>query len=103
MVSSLVISTLRAMSINVTDLGLATTPTVELAVTGTKSDGGIIVTASHNPFQWNALKLLNWKGEFLSAKDGEEVLRLALQRISNLPEQERKVLLLPILLGVRDI
>lgn len=77
MVSSLVISTLRAMSINVTDLGLATTPTVELAVTGTKSDGGIIVTASHNPFQWNALKLLNWKGEFLSAKDGEEVLRLA--------------------------
>ncbi len=77
MVSSIVISTLRAMGINVTDLGLATTPTVEMAVTGTGSDGGIIVTASHNPYQWNALKLLNGKGEFLSAKDGDEVLNLA--------------------------
>lgn len=77
LVSSLVITTLQSMGINVTDLGLATTPTVELAVTGTGADGGIIVTASHNPAQWNALKLLNEKGEFLSAQDGEEVLKLA--------------------------
>lgn len=77
MVSNLVISTLRSMGINVTDLGLATTPTVELAVTGTGAGGGVIVTASHNPSQWNALKLLNEKGEFLSASDGEEVLELA--------------------------
>jgi phosphomannomutase len=77
MVSNLVISTLRSMGINVTDLGLATTPTVELAVTGTGAGGGIIVTASHNPSQWNALKLLNEDGEFLSARDGEEVLELA--------------------------
>jgi len=76
-VSSLVISTLRSMGISVTDLGLATTPTVELAVAGTGAAGGIIVTASHNPSQWNALKLLNEKGEFLSAKDGEEVLDIA--------------------------
>jgi phosphoglucosamine mutase len=77
MVSSLVIMTLRSMGINVVDLGLATTPTVELAVTGTGSDGGIIITASHNPANWNALKLLNEKGEFLSASDGNEVLTLA--------------------------
>jgi phosphomannomutase len=77
MVSSLVITTLRSMGINVTDLGLATTPTVELAVTGTGASGGIIITASHNPAQWNALKLLNEKGEFLSAADGEEVLKMA--------------------------
>ena len=76
-VSNLVISTLRSMGINVTDLGMATTPTVELAVAGTGAAGGIIVTASHNPSQWNALKLLNEKGEFLSAQDGEEVLGLA--------------------------
>ncbi len=77
MVSSLVITALRSLGINVTDLGLATTPTVEIAVTGTLSQGGIIVTASHNPGQWNALKLLNEKGEFLSARNGEEVLELA--------------------------
>ncbi len=77
MVSSLVITTLRSMGINVTDLGMAATPTVEIAVTGTGARGGIIVTASHNPAQWNALKLLNEKGEFLSANDGEEVLKLA--------------------------
>jgi phosphoglucosamine mutase len=77
MVSSLVIMTLRSMGINVRDLGLATTPTVELAVTGTGSNGGIIITASHNPANWNALKLLNEKGEFLSASDGTEVLDLA--------------------------
>ena len=77
MVSSLVITSLRSLGINVTDLGMATTPTVELAVTGTGSDGGIIVTASHNLAQWNALKLLNEKGEFLSASDGESVLKIA--------------------------
>ncbi len=77
MVSSLVITTLRSMAINVTDLGMATTPTVEIAVTGTGAQGGIIVTASHNPEQWNALKLLNEKGEFLSAADGGKLLILA--------------------------
>jgi phosphomannomutase len=77
MVSNLVITTLRGMGIDVTDLGLATTPTVEMAVTGTGSSGGIIVTASHNPSQWNALKLLNERGEFLSALDGKEILALA--------------------------
>jgi phosphomannomutase len=77
MVSDLVIMTLRSQGFNVTDLGLAATPTVELAVAGTGARGGIIVTASHNPAEWNALKLLNEKGEFLSAVDGEEVLTLA--------------------------
>jgi len=61
----------------VVDLGMATTPTVEMAVTGTHSDGGIIITASHNPAEWNALKLLNEKGEFLSSNDGMEVLGIA--------------------------
>jgi len=75
-VNSLVIDTLRCLGINVTDLGLATTPTVELAV-GNGACGGIIITASHNPAHWNALKLLNEKGEFLSSDDGKEVLELA--------------------------
>jgi phosphomannomutase len=61
----------------VIDLGMATTPTVELAVTGTHADGGIIITASHNPAEWNALKLVNEKGEFLSALDGMKVLEIA--------------------------
>ena len=77
MVNSLVNITLQGLGINVTCLGLATTPTVEIAVTGTSADGGIIVTASHNPGQWNALKLLNEKGEFLSSADGLEVLKIA--------------------------
>ncbi|MCU0473284.1 MAG: phosphoglucosamine mutase [Bacteroidales bacterium] len=77
MVNGLVISSLRSIGIDVIDLGMATTPTVEIAVTGTGSQGGIIITASHNPANWNALKLLNEKGEFLSAHDGEEVLALA--------------------------
>jgi phosphomannomutase len=64
-------------SADVTDLGLATTPTVEMAVTESGADGGIIITASHNPAQWNALKLLNHKGEFLSAADGQMILDLA--------------------------
>lgn len=77
MVNSIVCSTLQALGIDVIDLGLSTTPTVEIAVPLEKAAGGIILTASHNPAQWNALKLLNEKGEFISAKDGEEVLRLA--------------------------
>lgn len=77
MVDSIVSGTLMGMGINVFNLGLASTPTVEIAVTEENADGGIILTASHNPGQWNALKLLNSKGEFLSASDGEEVLRIA--------------------------
>ena len=64
-------------SCDVIDIGLATTPTTEMAVTGKEADGGIILTASHNPKQWNALKLLNGRGEFLSDADGKEILRLA--------------------------
>ncbi|RLD28074.1 MAG: phosphoglucosamine mutase [Bacteroidetes bacterium] len=74
MMEQLVAATLSAMGLNVYLLGLVTTPTVELAVTDLKMDGGIILTASHNPAQWNALKLLNSKGEFLSAKDGEFIM-----------------------------
>lgn len=77
MVSQLVSSTLIGLGIDVTDLGLSTTPTVEVMVTHLKADGGIILTASHNPKQWNALKLLNEKGEFLSAEDGAKVLDIA--------------------------
>lgn len=76
MVSSLVALTLQGLGIDVTDLGLASTPTVEVAVTGLKADGGIIITASHNPANWNALKLLNEKGEFLSADDGSEIIHI---------------------------
>ncbi len=77
MVNHLVCATLQALGINIIDLGLSTTPTVEMAVTEEKASGGIILTASHNPLQWNALKLLNEKGEFISGADGEEVLRIA--------------------------
>ncbi|WP_445749732.1 phosphoglucosamine mutase [Polaribacter sp.] len=77
MISSLVANTLVGLGIDVVDLGLSTTPTVEVAVPLEKADGGIILTASHNPKQWNALKLLNEKGEFLNAIDGEKILELA--------------------------
>jgi phosphomannomutase len=77
MVSKLVAATLQGLGINVVDLGLSTTPTVELAVPAKKAGGGIILTASHNPKQWNALKLLNDKGEFISDQDGQQVLALA--------------------------
>ena len=77
MVLSNVIGTLMGMGFDVVNIGLATTPTTELAVTMEDAAGGIILTASHNPRQWNALKLLNHKGEFLDAKQGEEVLRIA--------------------------
>jgi len=76
-VQNLVNSTLQSLGINVIDLGLSTTPTVEMAVPMEKASGGIILTASHNPKQWNALKLLNEKGEFVSAKDGNEILTIA--------------------------
>jgi phosphomannomutase len=77
MVADLVTGTLKGCGIDVLDIGLTTTPTVEMAVIFTGADGGIILTASHNPKNWNALKLLNSRGEFLSASDGEELLRIA--------------------------
>ncbi len=77
MVRQIVCGTLVGLGYEVIDIGLATTPTTELAVTRHKADGGIIITASHNPRQWNALKLLNAEGEFLTAEDGAEVLKLA--------------------------
>lgn len=77
MVNSLVTGALCGLGINVIDLGLASTPTTEMAVTDFKAQGGLILTASHNPKQWNALKLLNEKGEFLNAKEGEEILQIA--------------------------
>ena len=77
MVHELVVNTLIALGIDVVDAGLSTTPTVEMAVVEEKAAGGVILTASHNPKQWNALKLLNHKGEFISAADGAMVLELA--------------------------
>ncbi|RZL36424.1 MAG: phosphoglucosamine mutase, partial [Pedobacter sp.] len=77
MVNNLVIGTLQGLGIEVIDLGLSTTPTVEVAVPDEQAGGGIILTASHNPKQWNALKLLNANGEFISDLDGKEVLDLA--------------------------
>jgi len=77
MVKNLVVGALQSIGIDVIDLGLSTTPTVEIAVTDQNADGGIILTASHNPKQWNALKLLNEKGEFISGEDGAEVLAIA--------------------------
>ena len=77
MVQQLVVNTLLALGIDVVDLGLSTTPTVELAVTWEQASGGIIITASHNPKEWNALKLLDEHGEFINAADGESVLMKA--------------------------
>ena len=77
MVNSLVTATLQGLGINVVDLGLSTTPTVEVMVPELNADGGIILTASHNPKQWNALKLLNEKGEFINGENGSEVLSIA--------------------------
>lgn len=77
MVDKLVVGTLMGMGFDVVNIGLASTPTTELAVTGEGACGGIILTASHNPKQWNALKLLNHKGEFLNAAEGAEVLAIA--------------------------
>jgi phosphomannomutase len=77
LVNNIVVSTLNALGINVIDTGFSTTPTVEMAVTSLKADGGIILTASHNPKEWNALKLLNNKGEFISGDAGAEILEIA--------------------------
>ncbi|HQZ26388.1 MAG TPA: phosphoglucosamine mutase [Flavobacterium sp.] len=96
MVSNLVANTLIGLGINVTDLGLSTTPTVEIAVALENADGGIIITASHNPKQWNALKLLNSKGEFLNAVEGEKILKIAEEdafqfaEVNNLGEYKKK-------------
>jgi phosphomannomutase len=86
MVNNLVCGTLMSIGIDVVDLGLSTTPTVEMAVHKERAGGGIIITASHNPKQWNALKLLNSHGEFLSAKAGEDVLRIADDKIIEFEE-----------------
>ena len=77
MVQNIVVGTLMGMGFDVVDIGLATTPTTEVAVTMEKAAGGVILTASHNPKQWNALKLLNEKGEFLNAAEGNEILQIA--------------------------
>ena len=88
MVRSVVCGTLIGMGFDVVDIGFATTPTTELAVRMAGADGGIIITASHNPRQWNALKLLNSEGEFLTAADGAEVLRIAAEEDFNYAEVE---------------
>ena len=96
MVHHIVGGTLMAMGIDVIDVGLATTPTVEIAVTEEEADGGIILTASHNPAEWNALKLLNNKGEFLNQEEGEEILKIAdhetilYEEVHNLGEETQK-------------
>lgn len=86
MVNSLVTGTLMGMGISVIDLGLTTTPTTEIAVVEERASGGIILTASHNPKQWNALKLLNEKGEFLSAAEGERILAISEQALFHFAE-----------------
>ena len=83
MVQNLVMNTLIGLGIDVIDLDLSTTPTVEISVPLEKADGGIILTASHNPKQWNALKLLDANGEFLSAEAGAQILALAEQEDFN--------------------
>jgi phosphomannomutase len=77
MVNNLVCGTLCSMGFDVFDAGLSTTPTIEMAVVRENAAGGIVLTASHNPKQWNALKLLNHKGEFISGKEGEELIAIA--------------------------
>lgn len=95
MVHSLVTGNLMGIGIHVIDLGLATTPTVEMAVTMEEAHGGIIITASHNPKQWNALKLLNASGEFISKEEGDEVLQLAEEGAFDFVEVDK--------LGVRTV
>ena len=89
MVRNVVVGTLMGMGYDVLDIGYATTPTTELAVRMSGADGGIIITASHNPRQWNALKLLNREGEFLTAADGAEVLRMADEEKFNYAEVDQ--------------
>lgn len=86
MVDRLVVGTLVGMGVNVVETGLSTTPTTEMAVINHHADGGIIITASHNPIQWNALKLLNHRGEFIDAAEGAEVLRIAEENDYNYAE-----------------
>jgi phosphomannomutase len=88
MVASLVKGAITAMGINIIDLGLSTTPTVEIAVAAENAAGGIIITASHNPVEWNALKLVNSSGEFVSADDGAEILQLAESALKFSPVEE---------------
>jgi phosphomannomutase len=89
MVSQLVINTLTGLGINVIDLGLSTTPTVEIATKAEAAIGGIIITASHNPKEWNALKLLNSEGEFIDAATGEEVIKRANEPTFNFASVEK--------------
>lgn len=89
MISNLVSSTLLGLGIDVVDLGLSTTPTVEVMVPKFGADGGIILTASHNPINWNALKLLNEKGEFVNAQDGADILAIAEANDMNFAEVEK--------------
>jgi phosphomannomutase len=89
MVSRLVAGTLQGVGLHVIDLGLSTTPTVEIAVTAEQAAGGIILTASHNPIQWNALKLLNHLGEFISDEEGTEILRIADEEDFLFPEVKK--------------
>lgn len=91
----IIIGALSATDFKVIDLGLATTPTVEIAIIKEKAAGGIVITASHNPLEWNALKLLNNQGEFLSATDGERILELADLAIFSISETENNPLPLP--------
>jgi len=86
MIQNLVMNTLVGLGIHVIDLGLSTTPTVEIAVPMEHADGGIILTASHNPKQWNALKLLNAKGEFLNGAEGQKILEIAASNNMNFAE-----------------
>jgi len=86
MVEKIVAGTLMGMGLDVISLGLASTPTVEIAVRMENADGGIILTASHNPAEWNALKLLNWNGEFLSAEEGADILRFAEDAVFDHPD-----------------
>ena len=89
LVRDLVVGTLLAAGADVIDVGLCTTPGTEMAVITKKADGGIIITASHNPRQWNALKLLNSEGEFLSDKEGKRVLEMAEELSYNYPAIDR--------------
>ncbi|MEX2592559.1 MAG: phosphoglucosamine mutase [Anditalea sp.] len=89
MISKLITATLQGLGINVVDLGLSTTPTVELAVPMENAGGGIILTASHNPIQWNALKLLNNKGEFISDLEGKDILERAEKESFNFAETKK--------------
>ena len=88
MADAIVSGTLCGCGIDVVNIGMATTPTTELAVTGKNADGGIILTASHNPKQWNALKLLNHRGEFLNDNEGKRVLALAAENLFTFPDVE---------------